>query len=39
LKNHFEEAEEIEVTDENDARYIKTDLDDDGQIGLSFEYP
>ena len=31
-------AEEIEVTDENDvSEDIKTDLDDDGQIGLSFE--
>jgi topoisomerase-4 subunit A len=33
-----EVAEEIEVTDENDvSEDIKTDLDDDGQIGLSFE--
>jgi topoisomerase-4 subunit A len=33
-----EVAEEIEVTDENNvSEDIKTDLDDDGQIGLSFE--
>jgi topoisomerase-4 subunit A len=31
-------AEEMEVTDENDvSQDIKTDLDTDGQIGLSFE--
>jgi topoisomerase-4 subunit A len=33
-----EVAEEMEVTDENDiSEDIKIDLDDDGQIGLSFE--